>query len=379
MNKTSCPRVAFCVDNFGLGGTELHVFRSVKRILRDGGHICLVHLQAEGPLLESYLRLGIPMIHAPVSGLVSMGSLRNVLPVRRFLKTNGVSLMQSHDVYSNFLATMWARAAGVDVTVASRRWLDSVPRKALAQLDRFSYRIATHVLSNSESIRRRMIEYEGVPAKKVTTLVNFVEADAFERVDRANVLQWRLSRGLRPDVLTIGYVGRLSEVKNLPMLVGAVRGILSDGVDAQLVVVGDGPDRGQTERLAKDALGNRVVFTGQLTNRPNLHQYFDISVLCSKSEGAPNSLIEAAAAGTPCVATNVGGVADIVQHEETGLLVTSDDVDGLAVALTRLAVDDQLRTSLGKRAEEYARETYHEDVVFTRLYELWRNLLGARR
>jgi glycosyltransferase involved in cell wall biosynthesis len=319
------------------------------------------------------------MIHAPVSGLVSMGSLRNVLPVRRFLKTNGVSLMQSHDVYSNFLATMWARAAGVDVTVASRRWLDSVPRKALAQLDRFSYRIATHVLSNSESIRRRMIEYEGVPAKKVTTLVNFVEADAFERVDRANVLQWRLSRGLRPDVLTIGYVGRLSEVKNLPMLVGAVRGILSDGVDAQLVVVGDGPDRGQTERLAKDALGNRVVFTGQLTNRPNLHQYFDISVLCSKSEGAPNSLIEAAAAGTPCVATNVGGVADIVQHEETGLLVTSDDVDGLAVALTRLAVDDQLRTSLGKRAEEYARETYHEDVVFTRLYELWRNLLGARR
>ena len=114
-----------------------------------------------------------------------------------------------------------------------------------------------------------------------------------------------------------------------------------------------GPDRRGTVTARARGAGagtahiyRRVHFTGQLVETENLHQFFDVSVLCSRSEGFPNAVIEALAAGCPVVATPVGGVPEVIIERQTGLLVPVDQPDALAASVQELRRDAGLRERL---------------------------------
>jgi glycosyltransferase involved in cell wall biosynthesis len=104
----------------------------------------------------------------------------------------------------------------------------------------------------------------------------------------------------------------------------------------------------------------------------------DVSVLCSQSEGFPNSVIEAMAAARPVIATHVGGVPDAVGHGETGLLVPSNDPGPLARALRTLADAPALRARLGEAGCAVARRKYHQSQVLAQLTGLYRDLAACR-
>jgi glycosyltransferase involved in cell wall biosynthesis len=122
----------------------------------------------------------------------------------------------------------------------------------------------------------------------------------------------------------------------------------------------------------------RVHFTGELASPRNLHEAFDASVLCSLSEGFPNSLIEAMAAGRPVVATPVGGVIDAVTDGVNGMLVPLEDPRPLGEALGRLESDRALRERLGEAARETARSRYRRQAVIDRLSALYEALANRR-
>src|SRR5207247_9739712 len=118
-------------------------------------------------------------------------------------------------------------------------------------------------------------------------------------------------------------VQRLWPVKHQVLLLNAVAQL---DTRFHLIVIGDGASRNQLEELARKLrIEARVHFVGEVVSPDNLHQFLDISVLCSLSEGFPNSLIEAMAAARPVIATPVGGVSDAVTHGVTGILVPVDD------------------------------------------------------
>jgi glycosyltransferase involved in cell wall biosynthesis len=170
-------------------------------------------------------------------------------------------------------------------------------------------------------------------------------------------------------------VARLAAVKNHQMLLHALCGL---SAQIHVLLIGDGPTRAALARLADElGIGARVHFAGEILAVNNLHQYLDVSVLCSRSEGFPNAVLEALAAQVPVVATAVGGVTDIVTDGESGLLVAVDDVDALRARLQALATDAALRRRLAVAGVARAQSTYSEGAVMSQLAGLYQELAAA--
>ena len=141
------------------------------------------------------------------------------------------------------------------------------------------------------------------------------------------------------------------------------------------MLIGDGPCRPGLERIAEELdISTRTHFAGARPNLPNLHHFFDVSVLASLTEGFPNSLVEAMAAGRPVVATNVGGNSDAVRPS-TGMLVPPGDPKSFARALERVLDDEDLRRRMRAAALKIARTEYHVDAVIPNLEKIYVRLL----
>lgn len=173
---------------------------------------------------------------------------------------------------------------------------------------------------------------------------------------------------------SILFVGRLIERKGVAHLIRAL-GAVRRAVPARLVVVGDGPERANLERVAAaTGVAAHVDFRGRVTDEDLCDAYAsaDVFVLPSvldarqDTEGLGVVLLEAMNYSVPVVASNIGGITDIVQHESTGLLVPPGDEDALANALTRVLADTELSRTLGESGKRLLREQFSWESIVDR-------------
>ena len=364
-------RVGYCIDSFDIGGTELNAVRTVEALDRRSFEVTVFHLRETGPLRARYEALGLQLVHLPIGPLYSPRTAAQGVRFLRLLRREGIEVAHTHDLYTNIFAAPWARLAGCRV-IASRRWLDSSPRAGLVPLNRWSYRCAHRVVANSSLGVKLLIDKEHVPAARVLELPNFLEERAFNHVPvevrSARRRSWDVPQG----AFVIGTVARLAPVKNHALVLRALQRL---DEDVHLVLIGEGPSRRALEELARKLhVDRRVHFTGQLVETENLHQFFDVSVLCSRSEGFPNTVLEALAAGCPVVATPVGGVPEVIIERQTGLLVPIDQPDALAASVQELRRDARLRERLCEAGPACVRSRYHQTVVIAQLEALYQKL-----
>ncbi len=369
-------RVAYCLDSFAIGGTELNAVRTAEALDPERIELSIFYLQNRGPLRSRYERLGVPMTHFPIPNLYSPRTAVQGVRLARLLRRETVDVVHSHDIYCNIFVVPWVRTLTSCSVIASRRWGHEASRRELGTINRWSSLLAHRVLANSSAVAGLLAREEAVPRKKIVEIPNFLSDNAFEVSDEAVRIAQRGAWGLPGGAFVIGIVARLSPVKNHVLLLRAVAQL-----DARfhLVVIGDGPLRAELEERARQLqIESRVHFAGEVISHRNLHEVFDASVLCSLSEGFPNSLIEAMAAGRPVVATPVGGVTDAVTHGVTGLLVPVDDPAPLVDALRTLEADPQLRTRLGAAGREAVRMNFSQETVIEKLTVLYEILSGRR-
>jgi glycosyltransferase involved in cell wall biosynthesis len=174
----------------------------------------------------------------------------------------------------------------------------------------------------------------------------------------------------------IGTTGRLSEIKRQDILIRGFAQLRTRVPSARLVIVGDGELRDELGRLAESlGVSHAVHFAGYTTDPQHYHHMFDIFALTSRAEGTPQAVIEAGVAGRPVVASRVGGVPELVEHGETGLLFSSGDETALAEALYRLITDGDFARGLAQagrcRVEERydvrrMADDYHHDYLTLR-------------
>jgi glycosyltransferase involved in cell wall biosynthesis len=191
---------------------------------------------------------------------------------------------------------------------------------------------------------RRIALGWGLDPARVTVVPN--PAPPLPELPSRDVLRATLGLRARP---TLGFAGRLTVQKALPGLLAA----LAEVPDADLVLLGDGPERDALEERASAlGLGERVRFLGGGDRGAVLRLFraVDVAVLSSDWENFPHTVVEALAVGTPVVATAVGGVPEVVVDGENGLLVPPGDVAALAAALRTITVDDALRGRLAAGA-----------------------------
>jgi glycosyltransferase involved in cell wall biosynthesis len=371
-------RLAFCVDNFQIGGTELNAVRWAERLSTERFHVTVIHFQAEGPLRSRYERAGATLMHLPLRNSYGPGAMGQGIRLARFLARERIQVFHAHEIYSNIFGVPWARFAGVPAVIASRRWSHRRERPVQQMVNRWAYRLAHRVLANSPSVAALLERDEGVPRTKIVCMPNSLAESAFCPLPSNERAAWRHRLQVPPDAIVIGIVARLDRVKDHATLLRAFARMAADGPHTYLVCVGEGPERAGLTGLAQ-ALGldGRVRFPGTLTPAFNLHQLFDVSVLCSVAEGFPNSVLEAMAAARPVVATRVGGVPDAVRDGETGILVPASDPDALTAALRSVLATPERARTLGAAAQTYARAEYGERRIMERLSAWYESLASG--
>ena len=367
-------RVLFCTDNFGIGGTELNAVRTAEALVRRGVEVEVAALQADGPLRARYDAAGIPIHSFPLDNLYGPGALLQGLRLAALVRRGGFDVVHCHDIYSNIFAGFWARRGGDSAIIASRRWGRDSTQRRLDRLNRMAQRRSSRVLANSSEVAQ-LVRGDGVRAQRVTVIPNFLEPEAFDPLPESDRAAWRSARGIPDGAVLLGIVARLAPVKNHESLFRAVAKIGARFPALHLAVIGDGPGRGRLEALARELeVDDRIHFLGMVPHRPNVNRHFDLVALSSLSEGFPNTIAEAMAAGRAVVATAVGGVTDVVLDGVTGVLVPPADDQALADALAGRLDDSAGTARMGMRAREVASERFAEDGVLSMLLALYQEL-----
>jgi glycosyltransferase involved in cell wall biosynthesis len=224
----------------------------------------------------------------------------------------------------------------------------------------------------SGPVRESLIRDFGVPPGKISLVRNGIELDRFSRnFSGGELAGFKEAIGLK-DWPVIGTIGRLSPVKGQKTLIEAVRNL-----NAQCVIVGDGPESARLKGLAKDlGVDDRVYFLKSDMDTAKFLAVMDVFVLPSMKEGLGLALMEAMAAGRPCVASDVGGISDIVKDGSSGLVFPAGDAGALKAAISRLIGDEPLRRRLGASAARFARENFSSGAMAEEIVKVYREVLA---
>ena len=370
--------VVFALDTMRVGGTELNAVRTAERLDRKRFDLRVVCLDEEGPLAERYRSIPIPVVTLPLRSLYGRSMFSSGRRFARYLRDERVQIVHAHDMYTNIFATPWALLARTPVIITSRRWWHSLPNRKLQLGNRAAFRLSDAVLANSAQVARSVEEREGVPSNRIWQVTNFVDDGAFTPLTGEQRASTRVGWGSPDGALVAGCVARLVPVKDHGTLLNAFALVRQTCPSAHLVLIGDGERRGELEALAtRLQVKQAVSFVGELRDDANYHRMFDVSVLCSLSEGFPNSLVEAMAAGVPIVATRVGGILDAVTEGENGLLVPTESPKELAAALGRLMGNAALCETMGAAGRTRAEARYQASSAVNSLETMYERLLAG--
>lgn len=223
-----------------------------------------------------------------------------------------------------------------------------------------------------------LIRLRVAPARKFRAVPLGLDLERFTHPRGEQRASERAALGVGPDDVVAVFMGRLVPIKRVDLLLDALAAARSAGAPVVLVIVGGGECEAQLGEHARSlGVTDAVRFVGYRADVETLLCAADLAVLSSANEGTPVALIEAAAAGLPLVATNVGGVADVVVAG-TGQLVASGDATELAAAIAGLAADPARRRACGEVARRHVLARYAAARLVADIDALYRELLEER-
>jgi len=350
-------RVQAMIDGLGAGGAELLLAEFAASAGEVGIDLSVTYLhdRDRNPVARERLRrLGIDPVLVPVTKLLNPADVRRV---RRHLARVSPDIVHSHLDASDFVGGLASRTLGIPAvsTLHAMEW------RGASQRDRMRARLigwgrrrfAARVIAVSEAARARYIADGWDRAERVTTIYNGISG----RPEPGAGPDGRRRLGLAPEHLVVGMLSTLRPEKGHDTALAAVGTLRSELPHLRLVILGDGPERPRIERLAQP-LGEAVVMAGHQEDVMATLDAVDVLLHPSLHEAFPTALLEAMAASVPVVATRVGGIPEIVEHETTGLLVDAPpDPGAVAAALRRLAGDEPVRRQMGSAGQaRFARD-----------------------
>jgi glycosyltransferase involved in cell wall biosynthesis len=338
-------RILHLIPDLGLGGAQRMLAYAAAAMDRDRYQLHVAHWGRPTELQAELKRLGIPVLPLDAGG---SSLLRLALSFGKQVRRLRPDVVHTHLFDADLIGILTARALGVPSccsTVHSFSFF-STP------LHRWRYRrvlspLVRRFFAVSRTLADFLVRECRVPASRVRVIVNGVDIARFAPTADAPP---RSAPGP-----TIGVLTRLDSRKGLPYLVQATEQLRSDLPNIQLLIAGDGEERATLERQARSlGLTERVVFTGAVTDPASFYRTLDLFVLPSLDEAFGLVLLEAMAAGLPVIGTRVGGVPEILEDGQQGLLVAPADSRALAEAIRSLWGDPDRRKRMAEAARQHA-------------------------
>lgn len=325
-------RISFLITGLARGGAENQVVNLATQLKLRGWDVHIVSMVAlmefEAELAEAQITVDCLDMRRKVPD--PRGAVRLV----RVLRRRSPDVLHCHMVHANLLGRLVRPLAGVPVVICTAHNMNEGGRsRELAY--RMTHTLADLTTSISHAAAQRYIEVGAVPEGKIRVVPNGIDTSRF-RADSDVRRQSRAQLGLADEFVWLA-VGNFCPAKDHANLLTAFAEVLKARSDAQLLLVGEGPLKGQARTMADTlGIGTRVSFLGRRMNVSALMNAADAYVMSSAWEGMPVVLLEASAAELPIVATDVGGNREVVEDEVSGLLVPAHDPRTLADTMMRL-------------------------------------------
>jgi glycosyltransferase involved in cell wall biosynthesis len=342
-------KIRYLVPTMGLGGAERHVLGLAEGLNRRGFDCGIVCVYEEGMLGGEIRTRGIPLESLKAAN--RKWNAETLYRIARWLSSARVDILHTYLFGLDSFGILPAKLFKVPVAISSRREIAVWQRRKHLWMNRLGNFFADGVICCSRAVEKWTVEKENINPRKIRTLYNGVDLGRFCGADHS-ADSVREEFCVPKDGILIGTVANFSEVKGYPYLLDAARRILCKNPFVWFLLVGGGPLIEETKRMAREIPGHeRIVFSGFRTDIPRLIGAMDIFVFASVLEGFPNVLLEAMAMGKPVVATETGGIPELISSGDEGILVPPGNGERLAEGVLSVLENP----ALGKRFAEKAR------------------------
>lgn len=366
--------IIFVHSSLPVGGAEV-LRRTVAFEMQRRGldfRVCLI--SGGGEIANELARSGVQ-----VDVLKSSNSIYNPLTTLRlaaYLRQHRPKIVQSSQFNSNFHTRIAAKIAGGIVVICEEHGLNYWKKWWHRVIDRCLVTWCDRIIAVCNAVKRFNIDVVGIPGDKIVVLMNCIDTEMFSSLRTAD--ETRRGLGLANKDFVFGHVGTFRNEKSHAELLQAFANVRKN-CPAKLLLIGDGPLKKSITDLSKElTIEQDVVFAGLRSDVAELLSIMDVFVLPSNNEAFSIALLEAMYAGLAVVASRVGGLPDLVDHGETGLLVTPRDIGALTAAMMELMENHDLRNRLGDAARRHVIENHTPGPYVDRLLGIYQQLMTKK-
>jgi starch synthase (maltosyl-transferring) len=340
-------RLTFLITDLQVGGVPLHLYRLATGLDPDCVRARVISLANEGPVGLRLRQGGIPVL---ACGARSVRDLPALWRLRQLLRADPPDVLHAMLFHANLAARLIGPLSGVPIhRIICEIQTVEIERRWHLILDNLTCRLCALEVGNSPSVIQHLHAWAHLPMSRLRCEWGSVE----EARIQAAVPVPRAALGVDSNELLILWVGRFDPIKGFEEMLAGVA-LASQRLPLRLVLAGEGDYRPQIERLIREyALEDRVLLLGARSDVASLLRSADLFLLPSRTEGLPNALLEAMAAGLPILATDVPGCRDLIRHGETGWLVRPRSANCIARGIEALAQDREMADAMGQRARAW--------------------------
>lgn len=301
-------------------------------------------------------------------------SFTSIRKIAEILTTEKADILSCHGYKADFygFCLKYLFFVPVKLLTIAHGWVSSGPKfRFYHALDRVLMTFFDKVVLVEES-QRTLVSW--IPDSKLEVVNNGVDFEAFSAKSRCEPIFKEV--GLDDRRFLVAFCGRLSPEKDVATAIRAIAELAESHEDIDLALVGEGPDQLALESLASElGVADRVHFLGYRKKMRALYSIFDAYISCSQAEGLPNSVMEAMAAGKPCVLSDIPGHSALVENQKNGFLVKLGDYKAFAARLAELSDSRELRLQIKDEARKTVRKKFSLTKRIEKLEKIYTSLM----
>lgn len=356
------------------GGAQVYVYDLLEEAKKQGFQTTLIY-GVPGELLKRLIVLDISTVNIPSleRNVNIFGDLSTLFSLYKTLKKERPDVVHIHSSKAGLIGSMASRLAHIPkIIFTAHGWPHNESRPEWQKiifrfLEWCTILFSTNTIAVSDTMHAQAPDF--LFKNKITTIKNGV--DAFSLYGKENA---RATLGLTfpSQTFIFGTIAELHKNKGLDILIHAFANIHKLYPHTKLCIIGGGEERSNLEKLiSQEKLTDAIFLLGNISNAKEYLKAFTVFVLPSRTEALGYVLLEAGIAKTPCIASRVGGIPEIIEHQETGLLVSKEDVREFTLALIFALTHKQEMETYAKNLHEKVLKEYSKKEMLTKIFTLY--------
>lgn len=390
MNNIKRVKVVHIITRLDVGGSSTNTIETVARLDPSRYDVLLISGRTDDP--QGTIVAGLKQRNIRYEFIDDLRrnidlfkDLEALIKLYRRIKKERCAIVHTHSSKAGILGRWAAKWAGVPIIIHTPHghifygYFNRIVTGIFVWIERAAAKFTDRIVTLTERGRREHVEFKIGPLEKFIAIPSGIDIHP-ARFSEEDTRQLRGQWIIPSERFIFGTVARLDPIKGIPYLVQAMAEVVKAKPDSQLLIVGDGEQK-QELQASCERLGIKyhVTFTGHQNNVGRFMEMMDVFVLPSLNEGMGRVLLDAMVLSKAVIASNVGGIPDVVDDGKTGLLVPAKDPQALAQAMLRLRNDAALTAEFGRQGHKKVTEGFSLDSMVQKIAGLYEECLAQKK